>query len=39
MTPQRCAWAETAPEFPAYHDSEWGFPVADDRRLLRKALP
>ncbi|TNM39606.1 DNA-3-methyladenine glycosylase I [Nocardioides albidus] len=32
----RCPWALTAPEFPAYHDTEWGFPVADDRRLFEK---
>jgi DNA-3-methyladenine glycosylase I len=32
----RCAWSSGAPEFPAYHDSEWGFPVADDRRLFEK---
>jgi DNA-3-methyladenine glycosylase I len=32
----RCAWSATAPEFPAYHDAEWGFPVADDQRLFEK---
>ncbi|MFC5729820.1 MULTISPECIES: DNA-3-methyladenine glycosylase I [Nocardioides] len=32
----RCAWAVAAPEFPAYHDTEWGFPVAEDRRLFEK---
>lgn len=32
----RCAWAGAAPEFLAYHDSEWGYPVADDRRLFEK---
>ena len=32
----RCPWAVSAPEFPAYHDTEWGFPVADDRRLFEK---
>lgn len=32
----RCGWAGTAPEFPDYHDNEWGFPVADDRRLFEK---
>lgn len=25
-----------APEFLAYHDREWGFPVYDDRRLFEK---
>ena len=32
----RCAWATSAPEYRAYHDSEWGFPVADDIRLFEK---
>ncbi|MQP67171.1 DNA-3-methyladenine glycosylase I [Niveispirillum sp. SYP-B3756] len=32
----RCRWCATAPEFPQYHDTEWGFPVADDRRLFEK---
>ncbi|WP_028654087.1 DNA-3-methyladenine glycosylase I [Nocardioides sp. J54] len=32
----RCAWAVSAPEFPAYHDTEWGFPVVEDRRLFEK---
>jgi len=32
----RCAWCSAAPEFFAYHDSEWGLPVADDRRLFEK---
>jgi len=32
----RCGWCSAAPEFLAYHDSEWGFPVADDRRLFEK---
>ncbi|KRA32788.1 MULTISPECIES: DNA-3-methyladenine glycosylase I [unclassified Nocardioides] len=32
----RCAWAVSAPEFPAYHDTEWGFPVVDDQRLFEK---
>ncbi|MFI6575336.1 DNA-3-methyladenine glycosylase I [Nocardiopsis sp. NPDC050513] len=32
----RCAWAGSAPEFLDYHDTEWGFPVADDRRLFEK---
>lgn len=33
---RRCGWCAAAPEFPAYHDTEWGFPVADDRRLFEK---
>ena len=32
----RCAWCGAAPEFLAYHDTEWGFPVDDDRRLFEK---
>jgi DNA-3-methyladenine glycosylase I len=32
----RCRWSGSAPEFLAYHDSEWGFPVADDRTLFEK---
>ncbi|XQA79675.1 DNA-3-methyladenine glycosylase I [Xanthomonas sacchari] len=32
----RCRWCATAPEFFHYHDSEWGFPVDDDRRLFEK---
>lgn len=32
----RCHWCGAAPEFPAYHDQEWGFPVADDQRLFEK---
>ncbi len=32
----RCRWCGTAPEFLPYHDQEWGFPVADDRRLFEK---
>ena len=32
----RCFWGASAPEYVAYHDSEWGFPVADDRRLFEK---
>ena len=32
----RCRWCGGAPEFEPYHDREWGFPVADDRRLFEK---
>jgi DNA-3-methyladenine glycosylase I len=32
----RCWWADSAPEYRAYHDVEWGFPVADDVRLFEK---
>ncbi|HWK26224.1 MAG TPA: DNA-3-methyladenine glycosylase I [Solirubrobacter sp.] len=32
----RCWWAGPAPEYVAYHDTEWGRPVRDDRRLYEK---
>jgi DNA-3-methyladenine glycosylase I len=32
----RCRWADSTPDYRAYHDSEWGFPVADDIRLFEK---
>ncbi len=32
----RCAWGDSAPEYRPYHDTEWGFPVADDVRLFEK---
>jgi DNA-3-methyladenine glycosylase I len=32
----RCRWCGAAPDFLAYHDTEWGFPVDDDRRLFEK---
>ncbi len=32
----RCAWADSAAEYRAYHDSEWGFPVCDDVQLFEK---
>ena len=32
----RCRWCGAAPEFLGYHDTEWGFPVTDDRRLFEK---
>ncbi|MGH1542135.1 MAG: DNA-3-methyladenine glycosylase I [Arenicella sp.] len=33
---QRCRWCAAAPEFLAYHDTEWGFPIKDDRHLFEK---
>jgi DNA-3-methyladenine glycosylase I len=33
---RRCRWCAAAPEFLAYHDNEWGFPVGDDRKLFEK---
>jgi DNA-3-methyladenine glycosylase I len=32
----RCFWADSAPEYREYHDTEWGFPVAGDVRLFEK---
>ena len=33
---RRCAWCAGDPLYEAYHDTEWGFPVGDDRRLFEK---
>ena len=30
----RCGWAGTDPLYVAYHDTEWGVPVHDDRHLF-----
>ena len=32
----RCSWCAATSEFFPYHDTEWGFPVSDDRRLFEK---
>ena len=32
----RCHWADSTPDYRAYHDDEWGFPVQDDVRLFEK---
>jgi DNA-3-methyladenine glycosylase I len=32
----RCWWSASAPDLLAYHDTEWGFPVADQIRLFEK---
>jgi DNA-3-methyladenine glycosylase I len=32
--PIRCPWAAHSPEETLYHDTEWGVPSADDRRLF-----
>lgn len=31
---RRCAWAGVKPHMIAYHDTEWGVPVHDDRKLF-----
>ncbi|TXI86617.1 MULTISPECIES: DNA-3-methyladenine glycosylase I [unclassified Cupriavidus] len=33
---ERCSWCGTLEDYCHYHDNEWGFPVADDRRLFEK---
>jgi len=33
---ERCFWGSSDPIYRNYHDREWGFPVADDRRLFEK---
>jgi DNA-3-methyladenine glycosylase I len=32
----RCSWSGADPLYIDYHDTEWGWPVADDRQLLEK---
>ena len=32
--PVRCDWCGTEPIYVRYHDTEWGVPVHDDRRLF-----
>jgi DNA-3-methyladenine glycosylase I len=32
----RCVWCQGEAQFLPYHDTEWGFPVSDDRRLFEK---
>ncbi len=32
----RCRWCVGTPDYLAYHDYEWGFPVDEDRRLFEK---
>lgn len=32
----RCAWCTATPQYLRYHDTEWGFPVGEDRRLFEK---
>lgn len=38
MNRQRCWWCGEDALYCAYHDSEWGFPVADDTRLFEKLV-
>ncbi|HET7310848.1 MAG TPA: DNA-3-methyladenine glycosylase I [Mycobacteriales bacterium] len=32
----RCPWALSAPDYIAYHDDEWGRPVADDDAMFER---
>ncbi len=32
----RCWWGASTPDYAAYHDQEWGWPVHDDLRLFEK---
>ena len=35
MNDHRCAWGESPdPAYRAYHDTEWGLPVRDERHLF-----
>jgi DNA-3-methyladenine glycosylase I len=34
----RCPWAGSDPLYVAYHDTEWGVPVHDDRRLFEMLI-
>ena len=37
-TTTRCAWAGELPLYQAYHDTEWGVPVRDDKILFEFIL-
>ena len=32
----RCAWCLSTPEYIAYHDDDWGLPIADDQALFER---
>jgi DNA-3-methyladenine glycosylase I len=34
--PARCDWANSAPEYVAYHDEEWGVPLRGERALFER---
>lgn len=34
MNKKRCAWCKSDPLYIAYHDTEWGVPIYDDRLLF-----
>ena len=33
----RCSWGVSTPDYVAYHDTEWGFPVTDDGGCSRRS--
>ena len=33
---RRCVWCRGSEDYVAYHDTEWGVPVRDDRKLFEK---
>jgi DNA-3-methyladenine glycosylase I len=35
---KRCGWVTVDPEYVDYHDTEWGVPVHEDRRLFEKLI-
>lgn len=35
-TPHRCFWCDDSQLYRDYHDTEWGFPVHQDKRLFEK---
>ena len=35
---RRCPWGESAPEYVAYHDEEWGRPVTDDQAIYERIV-
>ena len=36
--PHRCGWVSDDPLYIAYHDTEWGVPVHDDRQLFEMLI-
>ena len=39
VEPTRCSWATSAPEYLAYHDTEWGVPLHGDDALFERMSP
>src|SRR3990170_1114375 len=35
---RRCWWGASTPDYAAYHDEEWGRPVADDRGIYERLV-